>query len=325
MKKFINKILCQIPIVFSLLFILTLFPWKLGNMRVDKQKNMVVIGNSHSECAYNDKIINGLYNLSRSEEDYFNSYYKLKEFLNQNPQTKTVFIEFSNSDIGKERNTWIWGTKGKSSKYHRKLAKYALFMDLEGFQFLYKNNPAYVMGDIKYFFKNNIELWFNGFNHLNNNIGGYLYLERNNSEFLISNYNKDSLNTYSNGISDVNLMYLRKMIEVCDNKEVDAFLVRTPLHSLAGERFNEATFSNIKDSLFADIELLDFIDFPLKDNQFGDFKHLNYKGAKLFSEYFDNLLKAGLLNTYDKQNLINKEINVKARNIFLQVKVGKLE
>ena len=58
---------------------------------------------------------------------------------------------------------------------------------------------------------------------------------------------------------------------------------------------------------FEQIEFLDFSKFPLADHEFADLEHLNYKGAKVFSIWFQHMLAQGLLTRADKQAHIDRE------------------
>lgn len=65
---------------------------------------------------------------------------------------------------------------------------------------------------------------------------------------------------------------------------------------------------------FPSIEYLDFSKFPLDNSEFGDLEHLNYKGAKVFSNWFAQLLNKGILEKSNKQELINGEIKARTHN-----------
>ena len=47
------------------------------------------------------------------------------------------------------------------------------------------------------------------------------------------------------------------------------------------------------------------------NSEFGDLEHLNYKGAIVFSNWFSNLLKSGVLEKRNKQEFINAKIKIR--------------
>ena len=91
----------------------------------------------------------------------------------------------------------------------------------------------------------------------------------------------------SNAISEVNIEYLHKMVSYCEKKNVKLYLFRSPMHPIMFNIVNEKLFQNIRKEQFGLLPFLDFHDFPLTNDEFGDFDHLNYKGAKKFSEFFN--------------------------------------
>lgn len=108
-----------------------------SNLKVSDDKNLLVFGNSHSECAFDDTLIYNSKNLSSSGETYFYTYQKIKKILSQNKQITTIFIEFTNIQIESEMDDWTWGYDQMSGKF----PIYSSFMDKDDFQLLYKNNP----------------------------------------------------------------------------------------------------------------------------------------------------------------------------------------
>lgn len=81
------------------------------------------------------------------------------------------------------------------------------------------------------------------------------------------------------------------------------FLIRSPQHPLYEYRNNEAEFSRIRERYFSDIKFLDFNNFPLKNDDFADFGHLNFKGALKFSAYINQRIMNGMLNTVNTASL----------------------
>jgi len=90
---------------------------------------------------------------------------------------------------------------------------------------------------------------------------------------------------------------------------VKVYLIRSPLHSKYTGIDNELKFKELLHKQLLNPEFLDFKDFPLQNDEFGDLEHLNYKGARIFSIFFNNLLSLNLLNKIDKQDFINNEIS----------------
>ena len=115
MKSFIVNLL---KFVFFFLFILIglfLLNRHFANFKIKESSRILIVGHSHSECAYNDSLINNVVNFSQSGESYFYTYFKTKKFIEQNPNIQTVLIEFSNNQIAFSMNNWIWAEKYMSS------------------------------------------------------------------------------------------------------------------------------------------------------------------------------------------------------------------
>lgn len=114
-------------------------------------------------------------------------------------------------------------------------------------------------------------------------------------------------------LSEVNLTYLSKTIQLCHSLNRKVLLIRCPVHPLFGGLSNESFFREILKSKFENVECLDFTRFPLRTNEYGDFGHLNYKGAQKFSVWFNTLLSNGLLNKPNKQLYIDEQMKVFAK------------
>lgn len=73
---------------------------------------------------------------------------------------------------------------------------------------------------------------------------------------------------------------------------------------------NENLYKSILESRYGDVEYMDFLRFPLSNSEFGDLAQ-NYKGAKVFSEWFDKVLHNGWLEKVNKQDFIMKALKIK--------------
>jgi hypothetical protein len=130
--------------------------------------------------------------------------------------------------------------------------------------------------------------------------------------------NDDRLDTT---LSETNIVYLQKIIQLAKEKGVKLFLVRSPLHKMyysLGGLGNELKFQELLKTKFKDADFIDCRDFPARDAEFGDLEHLNKVGAKRYSIFFNRLLKEGLLRMTSKQNLVNREIEMEkiASNVY---------
>lgn len=311
MKKFLIR--TSFFIIFFIAAICTVFlvNRNFSNFKTVEPKTMLVIGDSHSECAFNDSLVNGLVNFSQAGESYFYSYFKIKMVIDQNPNIKTLLIEISNNQVKKDTDRRIWGDKYLPFKF----PVYGAFMDVKSIELLMDNNPEGFRSSIFPLIKSNTKMIFKGLDY-KEEIGGYHYLTTTLKDS-IAEYDAfdDDLIPSKNDRSASNnpeifeLEYLRKIMHYGESKGLQVFLVRSPLNEKYQGFENEKLFKDKLESAFPEIELLDFAYFPLSNEQFADLSHLNYKGAKRFSLWFNKLIDQGLFEQSNKQKFINQEMN----------------
>ena len=115
--------------------------------------------------------------------------------------------------------------------------------------------------------------------------------------------------TLENYTESYNIQYLKRIIEHCRSKKKPVFFVRSPQHANWPFLENEKNFQAILKTKFPGVEFLDFNDFPIKNTEFADLNHLNPAGAEIFSNWFNFLLKEGLLASENKQQFIQARVN----------------
>ncbi|MGB0177181.1 MAG: hypothetical protein ACPF9D_08440, partial [Owenweeksia sp.] len=289
--------------------------WELPN-----NEKYIVLGHSHPECAYNDSLIPDFANLGSSGEAYLYSYVKLQKIIENNPQLKTVFIEYGTNNIDEVMSLWTWDDIHVSNN----LPKYFAIIDKEEMGVLWENNsrsvltipPKTYIEEIGYNYYNSI-FKENNFMSSRKRYGGYLHLVRDKTDSLIvarKPPKKHSEKPKDRKVSDINIYYLGKMLELCEQNEVQACLVRSPVHEFYSNPSKEEAYQNILRKNFPEATLLDFEKFPLENNQYGDFGHINHKGAEVFSRWFAELLNNGLLEKEDKQKFIDEAIEARVHN-----------
>lgn len=278
--------------------------------QVDSAVENLLLGHSQPECSLNDSIIQHSKNLSQGGEAYFYTYTKLKKLLEVNPQIKTVYVSFSNNQLEKKMDEWTFDDIYIKDKY----PAYFFAMDKEEKKMLWENNPKSVFQSELQLLKNNTVdlLKYKGKIRPETYWGNYLFLKREKTDSLIKvNYIQTILKERGKGISIVNLTYLKKIVELCKQKNKIIILYRTPVHPVLSETYEEEKFDSIRKKHFDSIPFLDCIDYPLSNEQFGDFDHLNYKGANVFSVFFNTLVQKKILSETKVKDLISKEIQLK--------------
>jgi hypothetical protein len=300
MKAFIKSIMLFFALLIGLILLIEVSTdaiiYKFAKFKLMSTPKYIILGHSHPECAYNDTLIHNFKNLAQSGESYYYTYFKVKKILEQNPSLEAVFIEYTNNQINYSMNNWIWGDKYISNKY----ANYAPFIPVRDQFLLMQNNLKGYLYAFSYANKHKIATLIRGDYNFTNKIGGYLNLVRNETDSLLKcsnilNFEDDLRRNYSNNISETNLLYLRKIIQLVKKYDKKVFLIRSPQHPQYSEYKNETIYKRILEERFSDVEYLDFSHFPLSDSAFGDLEHLNYKGAAIFSTWFDRFIKDKLL------------------------------
>jgi hypothetical protein len=307
LKKTISTIIIFIIGLLSFVFIIHFIVKYKSDFILSTETKFIIFGHSHPECAFNDGLIANFINLSKSGEGYFYTYQKVKEVLSEN-KIDAIFIEFSNTQISKHMDEWIWGFE----KMNAYFPVHSPFMDKSDMLFLYNKNNKDFPKVISTSTRHNLTRVLSFDYSISKRYGAYNRLERNKITESINkiNFNSDTRDKKQE-ISTDNIKYLEKIINYCNRKNTKVYLIRSPQHKYF-PRLNESNLLEIKNNNFKDIEFLDFDNFPLQDEEFGDFGHLNYKGAKVFSLWFNQLIKNNLLSKPNKAEYIKEEIE-KAR------------
>jgi len=304
MKKFLKK-----AIVFLILFvsIFIVSPYFLvrnfSKFTISPKKTILIVGHSHSTCAYNDKYLDDVFNISNNTEGYFYNYIKVKKVLEQNKHISSVLIEFSNNSIDYYKNHPRWHGKKEFLKFPR----FAPFMEKEDYKHAIKQNLNGFIKAIPKCFKNNLEIFGWGFDY-SKHIGGFktksvskinsILLDSKNIDFLLHSEQK---------LAKENLKYLNILIGHCKKENVTPILIRSPLHKKYHGYNNEELFSHLLTNDYKDLKFLDFSKYPGRNSEFLDLSHLNSLGSEKFSTWFNRMLNNGILTNPESQLIINEE------------------
>jgi hypothetical protein len=288
MQRFIKRVLVFVLSVVVLVIVVFGLQKKLlfkaGDLKIQKQSTVLILGHSHPECAINTKYIENTFNLCESGEAYIYTYFKTKKVIESNPQIKKVFVEYTNNQIyKKDMNNWMWG----DVHLQYRIKRYGLLLDREAMLLLYKKNPTGLINAFSKSLFDNIERFFydNKGIVLKGGFGRYTP-----SDKIFANASNKQKKRKLNGVSEHNIFYLQKIVKYCQERGLEVCLVRSPMHKSYDVSFSEHKFQEILHTKFKNVEWIDHKDYPIPDIGFQDAEHLNSYGAKIYSQYFNKLI-----------------------------------
>jgi hypothetical protein len=240
-------------------------------------KQILILGDSHLECALNDSIVDNAVNLCHSGEAYIYTYTKMKLFLVANPHIRTVWLSFNFRSLSKEAEEWLYNDEGVLN-----IDRYVCFFEREEESFFSKDIRYYLsIMRLPYIYRgltiNNMLVITRTYNNLR--WGGYLRLVQHNSQSKEIKL-PDGVENYR---SYIQYKYLNKIVEYCCNNNINLILINSPMRNRLQLDTN-SYYDYINDN-YGNVKLWDYADFSLPDSCYADVEHLNYKGAEIFSKY----------------------------------------
>lgn len=252
---------------------------------------MIVIGDSFTQCAINDSIFSGAVNVSCAGAAYIYSYVSLRKFLSVNPHVDTVLLSFHDEAIAKERDFWVTG-----AGYTTSLVPIFLpWFHKEEMLYMTKSSAfcSAVTKSIATSVKCVLQIASNGYvTYKDMGIGQYERVYR------VIPERKDEIEpvlknkeTEHDGYSLYQHDYLLKIIELCKAHSVKLILFNSPVYR--SDVFdNKPALNEYYNRYLSGIKYLDFSSFDLPRDGYADRRHLNYKGAEIFSRYLQNNYEA---------------------------------
>jgi hypothetical protein len=261
-----------------------------ASFKIPDNKNILIIGDSHAECAVDDNIFSRAVNVSKGGSADLYSYIKLRKFLDVNPHINKILMSFHGYSVTRGCDERTTGGKNIAEfvPFHFSLfskEEVSFFMKINGADFfsaVLKTPLKSMRATLKFILGKNIT-------YKDLDIGGYAETNRKKQEINMNlQVNFDNV-TYEEEYeySQYQLVYLRKIAELCLERNVELILINPPIFE--SEKYgNKKSLKNYYNNYFFDISYLDFSDFPLPENAYRDISHLNYRGAEIFSEYLEN-------------------------------------
>lgn len=320
MKKFLKNIILFTSGIFLFVVIVIVFSNKKINetpvFKVPLNVSTLILGHSHSQNSFNDSLIHNTKNFSQSGEIYFYSFLKLKKVVSINDNIKNVFVEFSNNQICLDMEKWT-----KNEEYiSYKVPKYAPIMDVNDYKYIISQNPIAFVKTIPILFQKNLHcVLFNEKDYIKYSDWGGFFRDKNIKvdSLLLARKTNPVKPILGKDYTEINLKYLDKIIRFCKINNINVYLVRSPQHKEYTGVSNEKKYQELLNNRYKDVSFLDFNNFPLLNEEYRDLDHLNYKGARKFSIFFNTLLIKGMLDKKDKQEFIDSEMKKLSKNIGL--------
>jgi len=243
--------------------------------KLPESKTVLVIGDSTTECAVNDTIFSASENVSQSGTAYIYSYVKLNRFLEENKHIKLVLLSIHAGTL--MADDWVYG----ATSLNEKAPQYVYLFGKDEYCTLGKKSAFYSgmlkmpLTEINTITKSILR---NIITYKDLRIGKYRKLEG-------THLNNQTGNVHSavfeeNKLSTPQVVYLKKIIDLCKEKNVEVVLITTPMYGAKpNDRLNRYLNKN-----FQDITYLDYSAKNFPDEYYFDVDHLNYKGAEIFSK-----------------------------------------
>lgn len=286
MKKLINRTLLFLTIsaIFSLLlgFLSVVITNKTFNFEFKKYQNILIVGNSHTECSISDKILSNSVNISQSASSYFYSYIKVREFVKRNPTIDTVIISFSDNDLFSEKEKWFSSTE----KIRNKMTRMIFLFNTEDYLTLFCSNP--ITTSLQSFIV--YSDFYNLYIHRRSFIGGYNQLNKNKIKESILEFNQDTPKI-DYKIAHTELKYLLKIYELCEKEGVHLILLNSPVHPVLQSHFSLIKDRNYKiaSEKMTNATFLDHSSYKLDNSMFADLSHLNGTGSISYSLFLKSV------------------------------------
>ena len=283
MKKFISYISAfsvSALIVIAFLVVITgLYASSTVDFGIAKDKNVLVLGNSHPECAIDDSLLPNVYNLAQSGAGYFYDYVKANNLLENNPQIDTLVIGYSYSDIAGNMDLWFSGEE----RIKFKIRNYFFLFGFNDYLSMFKANPVATAMNTPQTIFHNLKMSQFGIGSL----GGYKHLTRNKLAEDKLRTENDSL-PENTDISKYQTDYLLKIYELCKLKNVKLVLLATPMHPekrIAHQKTLISRYCNFAKNQMPEAILINNTNFTIPEEDYADLSHLNFKGAQLYTEH----------------------------------------
>lgn len=266
----------------AILLIIYAYWFSQPETEIKISKKNIIIGDSNSRWSMDDKILSSYANYSTGGETYLFAYTKLR-ILDKNNKIDTLLLSFNPHNI--VNNMW-WDDKAGTPIDNRMPAFYKDFSMEAHLDLLQKTPISYT----KSLFKigkgklGNAFTFKKGGDNMMHKFGSYHPNPENETQ-----YNPKPYPYQKPIITDIEITYLKKIVEECKAKNIHLILIQPPKNYLRKDykNYNHKEFYAVYQQHFSDIDFLDFAQLKLPPHAYWDMNHVDIVGA----EYFSNFLQ----------------------------------
>lgn len=296
MKKLVFKTFIYLTILVlinALLFFGLYLSRKDEIVKLPKQN--IVIGDSNTRNAIDDKIVTDFKNLSQGGESYLFAYNKLKYLLQKDNKIDTLLLAFAPHNV--INNNWIDGDREGNLRY--RMSEYFFIYSPQDHYQLIKGNPYSYFNSLHYVgesFYNNIQK--NKQSDLKF-LGGFMPNPKiQNTENYIPFPKKEAV------FNKLEINYLQKIVSLCKDKNIHLIFITTPKNFRRSDfkNYDAPEFYQFYTQNYSKTDYLNFNKLPLCDSCYADINHLSYLGAEEFSTFLKkNSVKKLLQSNYNQK------------------------
>jgi hypothetical protein len=302
MKVFLIRLLrfsvFSIIISASLFFIiLAAYLYRINKLKLDDNIDTLILGDSQPQTAINDSLLKNSVNYSNNSEHYLLSYNVLELIVKNNPQIKNLILGCSFHNISAFYEKCLYNEGNKANAISNMLcSRYFSMLDNKSKLLMIENNFPGVIKSFHQIVWNMVSSFTGNYSNYQDYafVGKYYPgIKRTlNDEILKASitwhFYSDTTETEVEDFSPLQIEYLKKIISFCKENNIRVFLLNTPVHEDYLKRippkFITGYYSLMKElEAQGNITLLDYPDYKLPDEYFGDCNHLNREGASVFT------------------------------------------
>lgn len=248
---------------------------KNASFKIKGNTTSIIVGHSHSECSLNDSLLVDCENFSRSGESYLYTLCKVENIIKQNPNIQTVYVEVTNNQFVDGMKVWLYSERYLQFHY----ATFFPFISVKNHLSLFVHSPRTYVSSLPIVIKNMIKIILKQNYEFAYQYGGFKAVHNSMKE----NYEQSE---QVEGLYEGNYAFLRQIVKVCKKNGVAICFFRSPQMPAYKGHYNEKMYKSLVANDYPEILYYDFDTLFTSPLLFSDYQHLNFCGAKEFSNIF---------------------------------------